>query len=70
MQADPREIEALLREGAQYRAIGMLDRVMLVNEQLELRGAPPIELPKVDGPVRQKRTSTQAATRTKRTADS
>lgn len=69
MQSDDREIAALTREGAQYRSVGMLDRVALVNEQLKLRGAPEIELPKVDGPVRQKRTSTQAATRTKRSAD-
>jgi hypothetical protein len=69
MRVDEREIAALKREGEQYRSVGMLDRVMLVNEQLKLRGAALVELPKVDGPVRQKRTSTQAATRTKRSAD-
>jgi hypothetical protein len=69
MLFDKREVEALTREGEQYRSIGMLDRVALVNEQLKLRGAALIELPKTDNPVRQKRTSTQAATRSKRTAN-
>jgi hypothetical protein len=69
MRVDAKEVEALLREGAQYRSVGMLDRVALVNEQLALRGAPLIEMPKLDAPTRQNRTSTQAATRTKRKAD-
>jgi hypothetical protein len=67
MEADAREVEALTREGEQYRSVGMLDRLLLVNEQLALRGAALVDVPKPDGVVRQKRTSTQAATRTKRT---
>lgn len=56
-----REVRALTREGEQYVAAGMLDRAELVNEQLKLRGADPVALPK--GEPREKRTSTQAATR-------
>ncbi len=68
MQADEREIAALTREGESYRSAGMLDRVALVNEQLALRNAHPVEMPKVEPAQRQTRTSTQAATRTKRKA--
>jgi hypothetical protein len=68
VQVDPREIEALTREAEQYLAVGMVYRAVLVNEQLALRGAPLVALPKADAPAKQKRTSTQAATRTKRTA--
>lgn len=63
MQHDAREIADLTREGTQYVAAGMIDRAELVNEQLRLRGADPVALP--DQPVKQKRTSTQAATRRK-----
>lgn len=69
MQVDPREIEALTREAEQYLAVGMVHRAVLVNEQLAIRGAPQVALPKADAPVKQKRTSTQASTRAKRTAD-
>jgi hypothetical protein len=67
MQVDEREVAALRREGEAYAAAGMLYRARLVNEQLALRGADPVALP--DEPVKQVRTSTQAATRKKRAAD-
>lgn len=62
------EIRALRTEGEQYAAAGMIARAELVNDQLRLRGAPPVALPKPDAApaTRQKRTSTQAATRQKR----
>lgn len=69
MLHDEREIAELTREGTQYLSAGMLDRVELVNEQLVIRGADPIAIPKQDRPAPQTRTSTQAATRKKRTAD-
>lgn len=68
MQVDPREIEALTREAEQYLAVGMVYRAALVNEQLELRGAPLVAIPNSDAAPKQKRTSTQATTRAKRTA--
>jgi hypothetical protein len=68
VQVDPREIEALTREAEQYIAVGMVYRAELVNEQLALRGAPLVALPKPDVAAKQKRTSTQATTRAKRTA--
>lgn len=61
--AAEREIEALRREGEQYLAVGMLDRLALVNEQLKLRGADQIDAPV---PKRQTRQSAAAATRSKR----
>ena len=69
MQHDPAEIRALQREGHQYIVAGMLDRAKLVNEQLAARGVDPLVLPKQSAPApatRQKRVSTQAATRQKR----
>jgi hypothetical protein len=66
VNVDAREIEALIREGEQYRMVGMLDRLVLVNEQIVLRGGVPLDVP---APVSvQRRVSTQAATRTKRKA--
>lgn len=61
--ASEREIEALRREGEQYLAAGMLERLALVNEELKLRGADQIDAP---APKRQTRQSTAAATRSKR----
>lgn len=61
--AAERELSALRREGEQYLAAGMLDRLALVNEQLRLRGADEIDAPTVK---RQTRQSTGAATRAKR----
>jgi hypothetical protein len=69
VQVDPREIEALTREAEQYLSVGMVYRAELVNEQLRLRGAALVAMPKPDAPVKQKRTSTHATTRAKRTAD-
>lgn len=69
MQVDPKEIEALTREAQQYLAVGMFDRVRLVNEQLELRGADQVNVPKPTSADRQKRTSSQAASRAKRSAN-
>ena len=61
---------ALRREGEQYKAAGMMDRVLLVNEQLRHFGEDPIPVAASPTPAaRQKRTSTQAATRQKRSAD-
>lgn len=58
-----RDIVALRREGEQYLAAGMLDRVLLVNAELKVRGADAIDVP-VSKP-RQTRQSTQASTRRK-----
>lgn len=61
---------ALRREGEHYKAAGMLDRVALVNDQLRHLGEDPIVVEKTPAPAaRQKRTSTQATTRQKRSAD-
>jgi hypothetical protein len=61
---------ALRREGEQYKSAGMTERVALVNAQLRNLGEDPIPVDKTAMPaVRQKRTSTQAATRQKRSAD-
>jgi hypothetical protein len=68
MIVDEKEIAALRREGEAYAAAGMVYRARLVNEQLALRGADPVAIPD-DKPQRQVRTSTQAATRKKRSAD-
>jgi len=67
MRLDDRERAALRREGEAYAAAGMLYRAQLVNEQLVLAGESPVALP--DDSAKQVRTSTQAATRTKRKAD-
>lgn len=58
-----RQILALTREGEAYAANGMRESVLLVNEQLALRGADPVVVP--GEAVRQVRKSTQAATRRK-----
>lgn len=58
-----RDIRALRREGEQYLAAGMLDRVELVNVELKRFGADGIDVP-VEKP-RQTRQSTQASTRRK-----
>jgi hypothetical protein len=63
------EIRALRVEGEQYLAAGMIDRAQLVNEQLRARGAETITLPTSSTTApRQKRTSTQASTRQKRSS--
>jgi hypothetical protein len=58
------EIRALTSEAEGWARIGRLDRAELVNEQLRLRGADPVALPKeaVVGPER-KRTATAKPTR-------
>lgn len=58
-----RDIAALRREGAQYLAAGMLDRVLRVNAELKRCGVDGIDVP-VEKP-RQTRQSTQASTRRK-----
>ena len=63
------EIRALRAEGRQYLAAGMIDRARLVNDELVACGEEPLPLPQAKQPApasRQKRTSTQAATRQKR----
>jgi hypothetical protein len=63
------EIRALRAEGTQYVAAGMIDRAKLVNAELALLGVEPVALPKQADAApaqRQTRTSTQAATRRKR----
>ncbi len=57
-----RDIAALRREGAQYLAAGMLDRVELVNAELRRYGADALDAPIAK---RQTRQSTQATTRRK-----
>ncbi len=69
MQVDQREIEALTREAEQYLSVGMVYRAELVNDQLRFRGAPLVSIPKPEGVSKQKRTSTQATTRSKRTGN-
>lgn len=63
------EIRALRAEGRQYLAAGMIERAALVNDELKACGEEPLPLPKTaqaSPATRQKRTSTQAATRQKR----
>ena len=59
---------ALRREGEAYKAVGRIDRVRLVNEQLRAIGAAEIDVPVETSVPRQTRQSAAATTRKKRTA--
>lgn len=62
------EADALRVEARQYVVAGMCDRVELINAALRADGRDEVDVPDASPATRAKRTSTQAATRRKRTA--
>lgn len=68
--SDPRIVEALRREGEAYKTAGMIDRLLLVNEQLRGCGVDEIDVPKQSAAARQTRQSAQAAQRRTRSKKS